>query len=176
MVKFAREESTRFNKNASYCFNRDCSQPHNTQDVRTCNSCGSDLLLKNRYRALELIGQGGFGRTFKGMDESQQNKPYCAIKQFWIEPNNPDKEKAAELFEQEAKRLEILGKHTNIPALQNHFIEEKEQYLVQEFISGDNLAEEKIWNEQKIRQLLLNLLLLIQFVHSHKVIHRDIKP
>ncbi|MGD1919193.1 MAG: VIT domain-containing protein, partial [Pleurocapsa sp.] len=176
MVKSTKEDSVSSNKNTSYCFNRDCSQPHNDRDAQTCHTCGTNLLLQNRYRALQLIGQGGFGRTFKGIDESQHNQPYYAIKQFWIEPNNLDKAKAAKLFEQEAERLEVLGKHTNIPALQNYFIAGQEQYLVQEFISGDNLAKEKICDEQKIRQLLCNLLPLIQFVHSHKVIHRDIKP
>lgn len=134
------------------------------------------MLLQNRYRALQLIGQGGFGRTFKGVDESQASLPYCAIKQFWVEPNSQDREKAAELFEQEAQRLKVLGKHPHIPTLIDYFIEAREQYLVQEFIRGTNLAQEEVWDELKIRQLLLNLLPLIEFVHSHKVIHRDIKP
>ena len=176
MVKSAREESTSLNQNHCYCFNRDCSQPQNIQDAQTCSSCGSSLLLKNRYRAIQLIGQGGFGRTFKGIDESQPETGYCAIKQFWVEPNSQNKDKAAELFKQEAQRLEVLGQNPQIPALLDYFVEEKGQYLVQEFISGDNLAQEKVWGESEIRQLLLDILPLIQFIHSHNVIHRDIKP
>jgi len=165
-----------FDKNNScYCLNRDCTQPENIRNAIACNDCGSKLLLQNRYRALQLIGQGGFGRTFKGIDELKSDR-YCAIKQFWIEPNIRDKEKAAELFAQEAKRLEILGEHPHIPTLFNYFVEENEQYLVQEFIGGKNLAQESNWDEKKIRELLLCLLPLIKFVHSHNVIHRDIKP
>ena len=157
-----------------YCFNRDCQQPKNIKDADTCVNCGSNLRLQNRYRALDLIGQGGFGRTFKGIDESQPFQPYCAIKQFWHEANR--NEKAAELFKQEAKRLEVLGEHPHIPSLIDNFVENKEQYLVQEFISGANLAQESVWHEAEIRELLLSLLPLIRFVHSHGVIHRDIKP
>ena len=176
MVKSARQESPRHKENSCYCFKRDCSQPKNSPDTQICLNCGSNLLLQNRYRGLQIIGQGGFGRTFKGIDESQPNQPYYAIKQFWVESNSRDRALAVELFEKEAKRLEVLGKNSYIPALQDYFVEEQEQYLVQEFISGDNLTKEKVWNEHDIRQLLLDLLPLIQFVHSHQVIHRDIKP
>ena len=174
MLKSTSEESARLKK-ISYCFNRDCSQPENAINAHVCNSCGTNLLLQNRYRAIQLIGQGGFGRTFKGIDESQPHKAYCAIKQFWVEANSKDKAKASELFEQEAHRLQVLGEHPNIPALHDYFVEEQ-QYLIQEFVGGENLSQEKVWHENEIRQLLLALLPLIKFVHSHKVIHRDIKP
>ena len=166
-----------FSQNHScYCLNRDCTQPENSGGAIACNSCGASLLLQNRYRALKLIGQGGFGRTFKAIDESQPCQPYCALKQFWIESNCRDRARAAEMFAQEAKRLSVLGEHPHIPALIDYFTEENEQYLVQEFISGTTLAQEINWNESKIRELLLYLLPLIKFVHSHNIIHRDIKP
>jgi serine/threonine protein kinase len=51
---------------------------------------------------------------------------------------------------------------------------------VQEFIDGRNLNQELkekgTFSEAKIRQLLENLLPMLQFVHSNQVIHRDIKP
>ena len=70
MVKSTPQESFNLKNNICYCFNRNCPQPENDREALICASCGSDLLLKNRYRALRLIGQGGFGRTFKGVDES----------------------------------------------------------------------------------------------------------
>ncbi|MEH2131182.1 MAG: 4-Cys prefix domain-containing protein [Nostoc sp.] len=48
----------------SYCTNIDCLRPQNSEISRFCNSCGQELLLKQRYRPLAVIGRGGFGRTF----------------------------------------------------------------------------------------------------------------
>ena len=178
MIKLTPQESSQ-HKNVCYCFNRNCPQPENDREALICASCGSDLLLKNRYRAWQIIGQGGFGRTFKGVDESDSHLSYCAIKQFWVESNSRNKEKAAELFGQEARRLKVLGEHPHIPALYDYFVEAKEQYLVQEFIGGDNLSQELstgVWSEPEVWQLLLELLPIIQFVHDRLVIHRDIKP
>ena len=176
MVKFTSKKSVDLEHKTCYCFQRNCLQPENFAHSRICQSCGSNLLLKGRYRALRLVGRGGFGRTFKGMDESQITENYCAIKQFWLEPNNRDRKKAADLFQQEAERLSVLGKHPNIPQLKDSFIESKEQYLIQEFIAGKNLERAKVWKEREIRQLLINILPSLQFIHNHQIIHRDIKP
>ena len=178
MVKSASQQSFNLQEKVCYCLERNCTQPKNSIDATNCRNCNSSLLLQNRYRAIKLIGQGGFGRTFKGKDESQPSQPYCAIKQFWVEPNGCNREKAAELFDREAQRLKVLGEHSQIPALQNYFVEAG-KYLIQEFIDGSNLAQlstEEAWNEQQIRQLLSELLPLISFIHSKQVIHRDIKP
>ena len=47
----------------SYCLNPHCQKPHNQNNANNCLSCGTKLLLKQRYRAIKTIGQGGFGRT-----------------------------------------------------------------------------------------------------------------
>ncbi|MGL5063989.1 MAG: 4-Cys prefix domain-containing protein, partial [Microcoleus sp.] len=43
------------------CLNPDCQYSHNSTNDRFCLKCGSHLLLKQRYRPIELIGEGGFG-------------------------------------------------------------------------------------------------------------------
>jgi serine/threonine protein kinase/sugar lactone lactonase YvrE len=139
------------------------------------------LLLHQRYQALKLIGQGGFGRTFLAVDGGKPSKPRCVIKQFFPQQQDPNyTHKAAELFRQEAKRLKELGKHPQIPALLASCEQDGQQYLVQEFIQGQNLtqelAEEGAFNEAQIRELLTRLLPILKFVHDHQVIHRDIKP
>ncbi len=165
----------------SLCLNPDCSHK-NTPTDKFCHKCGSQLLLRERYRALKLIGQGGFGKTFQAIDEDKPSKPYCVIKQFFPSAQGTGTlQKAAELFKEEAIRLDSLGRYPQIPELYAYFTaNDGRQYLVQEYIAGQNLEqelkEEGVFNEAKIKHLLSEILPILEFIHSKQVIHRDIKP
>lgn len=165
----------------SYCLNPYCRTPQNPDAARFCSTCGFKLLLGDRYRALQSIGRGGFGRTFLAVDEYKPSRPSCVIKQFF--PQNysvHDPEHARILFRREAEQLEALGEHPQIPQLLAHFEQAEYQYLVQEFIPGANLLQEIVksgpFSEERIWYLLNDLLPVITFIHRHHVIHRDIKP
>ncbi len=151
----------------------------NPLDTKFCSQCRTRLLIQDRYRALRIIGQGGFGKTFLAQDEGKPSKPKCVIKQF-IYDDPATLREAQRLFEQEAVRLDELGKHPQIPELLAHCEQEGRQYLVQEFIDGENLLQELNragqFSEAKIKDLLLDLLPVLQFIHAGQVIHRDIKP
>jgi serine/threonine protein kinase len=163
----------------SYCLNPLCTTPQNPTHANFCQRCGQPLRLNQRYRSVKLLGQGGFGRTFLARDEHTPTATFCVIKQFHPlgQPHSP---KAAQLFQQEAMRLAELGHHDQIPTLYAHFEEQGQQYIVQQYIEGQNLAEEfqqaGVFSETQVRELLLDLLPVLQFVHQGGVIHRDIKP
>ncbi|QKQ75370.1 serine/threonine-protein kinase [Nostoc sp. TCL240-02] len=164
----------------SYCTNIDCLRPQNSDSSRFCNSCGQELLLKQRYRAIAVIGCGGFGRTFLAIDEHLPVKPKCAIKQLCFQEENTEVcQKAVSLFNQEALRLNEL-EHSQIPKLLAHFEQNKKFYIVEELIDGQTLAQELqqqgVFKEPQIWEILKSLLLTLQFIHSRQVIHRDIKP
>ncbi|MEY3222029.1 MAG: hypothetical protein RLZZ203_885 [Cyanobacteriota bacterium] len=162
----------------SFCTN--CLYPQNPDNARFCLKCGKPLLLKERYRPLYPLGQGGFGRTLLGVDEHIPSRPQCVIKQFCFPEANPATfHKATELFRQEAVRLDEL-RHPQIPQLLAHFEQENRLYLVEELISGQTLAQELaqqgVFTEAQIQKLLQDLLPVLVFIHDHHVIHRDIKP
>ncbi|MEG4584108.1 protein kinase [Microcoleus sp. MOSTC5] len=164
----------------SYCLNPHCQKPQNADSSNFCLACGSKLLLKERYRAIQPIGEGTFGRTFLAVDEDRL-KTRCAIKQFFPQVQEKEElEKATALFKQEAHRLHELGEHPQIPSLLASFEQAKRLYLVEELIEGNNLFQELqqrgAFSEEQIWELLINLLPVLQFVHEQQVIHRDIKP
>jgi serine/threonine protein kinase len=165
-----------------YCLNPDCPKPENPDNAKFCINCGTKLLLKERYRAIEPLGRGGSSKTFEAVDQDRLNHP-CVIKLFMLPPDQD--QKATELFNQEAVRLYELGKHDQIPELCAHFEQDNRLYLVQEFIDGQTLLDELEhrstpacvpYKESDIRDILADLLPVLKFIHEEDVIHRDIKP
>ncbi len=166
---------------ASYCVNPDCRSPQNKGNDNYCLTCGFPLVLAQRYRSIKPLGQGGFGKTFLGIDQLLPSHPYCVIKQLYFQSQNAEtNQKIIQLFEQEAQQLERLGIHPQIPDFLAHFEQQNLLYLVQEYIAGTSLSEE-IWKrgkepEKKIWQVLIEILPVLQYIHDHQIIHRDIKP
>jgi serine/threonine protein kinase/CHASE2 domain-containing sensor protein len=137
--------------------------------------------LAGRYTIRKVLGSGGFGETYVAEDTQRPGNPACVVKQLRPNSNNPKLfQLARRLFKKEAETLEKLGKHEQIPQLLAYFEEEQEFYLVQEFIPGQPLSSELSLGRQmpefKVVTILQELLTILAFVHSHHVIHRDIKP
>ncbi|MGJ3252693.1 MAG: protein kinase domain-containing protein [Elainellaceae cyanobacterium] len=165
----------------SYCLNPNCQNPQNPGEAKFCITCGASLHLKNRYRALRRIGQGGFGQTFLAVDEASLDSSRCVIKQLMAARlEEPYIQESIDRFRDEANRLKDLGQHPQIPRLLDYVERQDGQFLIQDYIDGPNLseilAEEGPFNELQIRELLRDLLPVLQFIHGHRVIHRDIKP
>jgi serine/threonine protein kinase len=166
----------------SQCLNPSCLYSQNPDNAKRCQRCGSQLRLRQRYLAKKILGQGGFGRTFLAVDEGKpSSRPYCVIKQLDPQAQGTNNiQKAAQWFEREAKQLDELGKHPQIPELLEYCSEGGRQYLVQEYINGPDLArvlrKEGNFSEGKVRDVLKQLLPILDYLHQRNVIHRDIKP
>jgi WD40 repeat protein len=173
------------------CLNPACTKPENSDDSIFCHNCGTPLRLGDRYEAVQLIGQGGFGRTFLALDraddtaelaakDSKSEPKFCIIKQLLPQFRGGNRHEGVRLFRQEVAQLAKLGQHLQIPQLLDYFEQDAAHYVVQEFIAGQNLEQiletQGVFNEAQIRKLLADLLPVLRFIHSHQVVHRDIKP
>lgn len=133
-------------------------------------------ILQNRYRILKKLGQGNFCETYL-VEDINLKKPRV-VKKLQPQINIP---KAKNLFEREIDVLNKLEekKYSLIPQLFDSFEENQEFYLVQEYIEGHTLDVELNkgpMSEIEVRQLLIDILTPLKFLHEQNIIHRDIKP
>ncbi|GAB1538822.1 hypothetical protein NUACC21_14860 [Scytonema sp. NUACC21] len=137
--------------------------------------------MRNRFRVTGVLSdEGGFGRTYLAEDIDKLEER-CVIKQLAPKVQGAwALKKAMELFQKEAERLQELGEHSQIPTLLAYFEQDNYLYLVQQFIDGQNLLKElqqrRVYHSHEIKEILLDLLPVLKFIHERGVIHRDIKP
>ncbi len=151
------------------------------QNTQLGRMCASQKLFCDRYEIISILGRGGFGVTFLAKNVRLPSHPLCVIKQLCPQMNNPQKlARARKRFAKEAKILGQVGSHSQIPMLLDYFEINGEFYLVQEYISGCNLAQEVkrtgVKNEASVKQFLREILPVLQYIHNNHIIHRDIKP
>ncbi|APB32524.1 Bacterial SH3 domain family [Gloeomargarita lithophora Alchichica-D10] len=138
-------------------------------------------LIGGRYLLQRSLATGGFCETYLGQDTQRPGEPRCVIKRLRLDNHDPKVlTTARRLFATEAATLERLGRHDQIPLLLAYLEQEEEFYIIQDFIAGQPLNQElgsqSVWDEMSVVWLLWELLIILDFVQQHKVIHRDIKP
>ncbi len=139
-------------------------------------------ILNNRYQIIKTLGSGGFGDTFLAKDTHLPSQKYCVIKQLKPVINNAEMTQLTEeRFAREAAILEDLGEHNSqIPKLYAYFSDKKQFYLIQEYIEGETLTKvvekQGKLKEEIVKQILCNLLPVLDYIHSRGIVHRDIKP
>jgi serine/threonine protein kinase len=141
----------------------------------------SSKLLGERYDIVQVLSQGAFCQTYMVKDTYLPHSPVCVIKHFL--PSNRYSipvEIRRRLFKREVEALKKLRNYDLVPHLLADFEDNLEFYLVQEFIEGHTLNVElspgDCWSENKVFQLLQEILSILNFVHSYGLIHRDVKP
>lgn len=157
------------------------SQEEDFQDLLARQAQVVGSLLGGRYEVQRVLGTGGFSETYTALDSQRPGQPICVVKQLKIVSDDPRAHDLAyRLFAAEANTLEKLGHHPQIPRLLAHFETTSSFYLVEEMVHGITLKTELSSRQPKsqawVMNFLLDILPIVQFVHSQGVIHRDIKP
>lgn len=131
-------------------------------------------ILKGRYKIVKQLGVGGMGEVFLAQDESLDTPVAIKI-------NHNLNESTSAQFIREARLLASL-KHPNLPRVIDYFTENDTQYLVMDYIPGDDLKtiverKDKL-NPEMIIKWAVDLGNALTYLHNRKppIFHRDIKP
>ncbi|MBI9048594.1 MAG: serine/threonine-protein kinase [Anaerolineaceae bacterium] len=134
-----------------------------------------DSLLNNRYRIKAILGQGGMGAVYQGVDETLGIS--IAVKE-----NLFLSEEYAKQFQKEAKILANL-RHPNLPRVGDYFyVENQGQYLIMDYIEGEDLREriERLGLIPQSEAIVIGAVICDALSYlscrDNPIIHRDIKP
>ncbi|MFT5195848.1 MAG: serine/threonine protein kinase [Cellvibrionaceae bacterium] len=146
----------------------------------------SGIVLRNRYTITAIVGQGGMGSVYKTMDKRLPGR-LCAIKEVQPDPNaSPElRAQAQAQFLQEASILARLD-HPNLPKVSDFFSDNGRDYLVMDYIPGNDLkeilddaiADSRVVEEAVALDWTNQILDALTYLHNHNppVLHRDLKP
>jgi serine/threonine-protein kinase len=134
-----------------------------------------DTILENRYRIDRLLAHGGMGAIYRGFD-TNLSMPVAIKENFFQTPQS------IRQFQQEALILARLH-HPSLPRVIQHFSYEGQQYLVMDFIEGEDLWEivkkqKRPLEEAQGLTYITQICEAVVYLHKQNppIIHRDIKP
>lgn len=146
----------------------------------------SGKVLRDRYRLKHVVGRGGMGSVYMAEDLRLEGR-LCAVKEIQTDPgSDPDEQaQSREQFHREASTLARLD-HPNLPKVSDFFSVGNREYLVMDFVPGDDLKthmdqarrQAQLLSEATVLGWAEQLADALAYMHSQDppVIHRDIKP
>lgn len=143
-------------------------------------------ILRSRYEISDVIGQGGMGRVYLALDQRLKGRR-CAIKEI-VPPAAPNERATGSTRGQFRREAEMLAQldHPNLPRVYDYFSVDARDYLVMDFVPGQDLKSIVDDARQRGRFLPENQVLMwtdqicdaLVYLHNQEppVIHRDVKP
>jgi serine/threonine-protein kinase len=145
-----------------------------------------DTILRKRYKLTNIVGHGGMGNVYRAEDMRLPGR-LCAIKE--IQPDSNDTPEVwAQAQQQFLKEASILAQldHPNLPKVSDFFAEDGRDYLVMDYVPGQDLKQIMEESRENGRSLIESQILVwaeqimdaLAYLHrqSPPVLHRDIKP
>lgn len=141
-------------------------------------------ILYDRYKIVELVGQGGMGAVYRAEDTRLRGRT-CAIKEVIPDQEDEGFEQTSAQFYREASTLARLD-HPNLPKVSDYFTDSGREYLVMDFVPGHDLRElvnearrdGRFLPEAQVLGWIEQLSDALAYLHNQEppVLHRDIKP
>ncbi|MGB3703096.1 MAG: serine/threonine-protein kinase [Anaerolineales bacterium] len=144
------------------------------------------VILRDRYKIRRIIGQGGMGSIYLAEDIRLEGRQ-CALKEVQHESSLSDDtlQQAQEQFLREAQILARLD-HPNLPKVSDYFSDEDREYLVMDYVPGEDLRtlmlaarrKKTFLPEREVLGWSNQLADALDYMHSldPPILHRDIKP
>jgi serine/threonine protein kinase len=150
--------------------------------MTTLQPLAANMLLHGRYRIIRAIGRGGMGAVY----EAHDTRLGASVALKWLQPppgaSDLQTRVMLRAFEREARILARL-RHAALPGVTDYFGDDDGQYLVMQYIPGDDLAELLARRKEPFApaQVLAwadALLDVLEYLHGRRppILHRDIKP
>uniref|UniRef100_A0A8C5BFH2 non-specific serine/threonine protein kinase n=2 Tax=Gadus morhua TaxID=8049 RepID=A0A8C5BFH2_GADMO len=127
----------------------------------------------NSYHVLELVGEGSFGRVYKG--RKRFTGQVVALKFI---PKVGRSEKELRSLKREIDIMRGL-QHPNIVQMFDSFETDKEVVVVTEYAEGELfqiLEDDGQLPETQVQEIACQLVSALYYLHSHRILHRDMKP
>uniref|UniRef100_A0A674I9S4 non-specific serine/threonine protein kinase n=1 Tax=Terrapene triunguis TaxID=2587831 RepID=A0A674I9S4_9SAUR len=129
-----------------------------------------------KYEQILTIGRGSSAEVF--LVRNTETKKLFAVKKIKTDPSKKMRTKEAVLQE-----VTILGKlkHPHIVTCHEHFFEEEHMFIIQDYCDGGSLDDhikmrkEGYFPENTVMEWFVQLAMAVQYIHSIKILHRDIK-
>ncbi|XP_071178743.1 serine/threonine-protein kinase 36-like isoform X5 [Mytilus edulis] len=127
----------------------------------------------DNYHVLEIIGEGSFGKVYKG--RKKFSSQVVALK-FIPKVGKPEKE-----LRNLRREIEIMRNlhHTNIIEMLDSFETDKEVVVVTDYAEGELfqiLEDDGSLPEEQVQVIACQLVSALYYLHSHRILHRDMKP
>lgn len=142
----------------------------------------TQTLLYNRYSVVHIEKTSNFSKVFYALDTYQNPPRSCLIKVFEPIVQKPEIAKwISEEFQKEAKRLKRVSvSNRHLPEIYTYSNEFQVYYIVRELVEGKTLSD-KIqsghkFSTKEVREILIQLLSALDYLHQQQVVHQNIKP